>query len=81
MGGYRSTTSSWSLAARSGSSGSTNVGERVVFGEITNYAEGGWASFDPPEFDQELGAFWDASGHRRLPWLNLPRRKSHKSAR
>lgn len=51
-----------------------NVGERVVFGEITNYPEGGWASFDPPEFDRELGTYWDLDGSRRLPWLRLPSR-------
>lgn len=35
-----------------------NIGERVVFGEITNYPEGGSGSFTPPEFDEQLGRLW-----------------------
>ena len=34
------------------------VGGRVVFGELTNYPEAGSGSFDPPSFDEELGAWW-----------------------
>jgi hypothetical protein len=35
-----------------------NIGERVVFGELTNYPNGGWSNFEPLEFDDSLGAFW-----------------------
>ena len=35
-----------------------NIGDRVVFGEITNYPEGGCARFTPPEFDEQLGRRW-----------------------
>jgi hypothetical protein len=35
-----------------------NVDERVVFGEMTCYPDGGWSAFDPPEFDRELGELW-----------------------
>ena len=34
------------------------VAGRVVFGELTNYPEAGSGSFDPPSFDEELGAWW-----------------------
>jgi hypothetical protein len=38
-----------------------NIGERVVFGELTVYPNAGLAKFDPPELDERLGALW-ASG-------------------
>jgi len=50
-----------------------NVGERIVFGEITNYPEGGAALFDPPEFDETLGALWPLDVRRGL---TLRRRNS-----
>jgi hypothetical protein len=50
-----------------------NIGERVVFGEMTIYPSGGWAGFDPPRFDEYLGALWELDlcaapplGERRL---------------
>ncbi|HEY0376716.1 MAG TPA: ATP-grasp fold amidoligase family protein [Pyrinomonadaceae bacterium] len=39
--------------------------ERVFFGEITHYPEGGSAPFDPPEFDQTLGEVWHSG--RAIP--------------
>jgi hypothetical protein len=43
-----------------------NIDDRIIFGELTNYPEGGWARFDPPEFDAELGSLWSlADGRRR----------------
>ncbi len=35
-----------------------NIHGRIVFGELTNYPYGGMAPFDPPEFDDVLGAEW-----------------------
>ena len=34
------------------------VGSRIVFGELTNYPEAGYAQFVPPDFDLELGRWW-----------------------
>jgi hypothetical protein len=34
------------------------IGDRIVFGELTNYPEAGRAGFIPPEYDRELGAWW-----------------------
>jgi hypothetical protein len=34
------------------------LGERVVFGELTNYPFAGAAEFTPAEFDRELGKWW-----------------------
>jgi hypothetical protein len=34
------------------------IGDRVVFGELTNYPAGGHSSFDPQSFDHEFGRFW-----------------------
>jgi hypothetical protein len=34
------------------------IEERVVFGELTNYPEGGTAQFEPVSFDAELGRWW-----------------------
>jgi hypothetical protein len=35
-----------------------SVGERVVFGELTNYPDAGYGRFDPPDFDRQLGEWW-----------------------
>jgi hypothetical protein len=35
-----------------------NLPDRVVVGELTVYPEGGWAAFDPPGFNRELGGLW-----------------------
>lgn len=35
-----------------------DVDGRIVFGELTNYPAGGRANFDPPEYDEILGADW-----------------------
>ena len=48
-----------------------DLGDRVVFGELTIYPVSGWASFDPPEFDAYLGGLWPARvrpRRGRLPW-------------
>jgi hypothetical protein len=34
------------------------IGERIVVGELTHYPTGGNKSFDPPEWDERLGALW-----------------------
>jgi hypothetical protein len=34
---------------------------RVLVGELTHYPGAGNRSFDPPEWDEKLGAFWTAS--------------------
>jgi len=34
------------------------IGERIAFGELTNYPEAGRVDFVPPEFDRELGRWW-----------------------
>jgi TupA-like ATPgrasp len=38
------------------------VGERIYFGELTNYPGVGCRTFDPKSFDAELGAQWRANG-------------------
>jgi len=35
-----------------------NVGGRIVFGELTNYPDGGLGIFDPPVFDAIFGSRW-----------------------
>jgi hypothetical protein len=35
-----------------------SIGERVVFGELTNYPEGGRLRITPPEFDRVWGSYW-----------------------
>lgn len=35
-----------------------NIGDRVVFGEMTSYPVSGWGWFDPPKFDAYLGGLW-----------------------
>ncbi|MFM8971499.1 MAG: ATP-grasp fold amidoligase family protein [Actinomycetota bacterium] len=40
-----------------------DVGGRIVFGELTNYPAGGRACFDPPEYDEILGADWHPPRH------------------
>jgi hypothetical protein len=35
-----------------------DVDGRITFGELTNYPAGGRANFDPPEYDEILGADW-----------------------
>ena len=47
------------------------VKDRVVFGEPTPYPVAGRGSFDPPEFDHQLGEWWT------LPGL-VPRSDSHR---
>jgi hypothetical protein len=34
------------------------IGGRILFGELTNYPSAGRGSFDPPEYDEILGADW-----------------------
>jgi hypothetical protein len=34
------------------------IGDRVVFGELTNYPASGRTRFEPPDFDRELGTYW-----------------------
>jgi hypothetical protein len=48
-----------------------DVGGRVVFGELTNYPEGGTGRFMPAAFDLELGRWWTlpSSYRRQLTWL------------
>jgi hypothetical protein len=50
-----------------------NIGDRVVFGEITAYPEGGYGRFDPPEFDARLGALWQLDTSRRSRLLRRER--------
>jgi hypothetical protein len=40
-----------------------DVGGRIVFGELTNYPAGGRGAFDPPEYDEILGAAWTPPRH------------------
>ena len=35
-----------------------SVGERIVFGELTNYPEGGNGFFRPTAFEDEIGKYW-----------------------
>jgi hypothetical protein len=35
--------------------------DRVVFGELTNYPNTGDVPFDPPEYDEYFGSFWNYS--------------------
>jgi hypothetical protein len=35
-----------------------DLGDRVVFGELTNYPEGGEARFYPQEWDATVGSYW-----------------------
>ena len=35
--------------------------DRVVFGELTNYPNTGDVTFDPPEYDDYFGSFWNYS--------------------
>jgi hypothetical protein len=53
-----------------------NLGERIVFGELTIYPVAGWPSFDPPEFGERLGALWQLAGQHR----GLSIRPSRRSA-
>jgi TupA-like ATPgrasp len=50
-----------------------NIGERIVFGEITAYPEGGSGPFDPPELDAKLGALWQLDASRRPRLLRRER--------
>jgi hypothetical protein len=44
------------------------VGERVLFGELTNYPDAGTAAFTPDEFDLELARTWTIPrSYRTLP--------------
>ena len=49
-----------------------DVGDRIVFGEMTVYPNAGRGEFDPPEFDEKLGAFWLTA----LKRLKLPERST-----
>jgi hypothetical protein len=41
-----------------------DLGDRVVFGELTNYPDAGRADISPPSFDVEWGRYWpSASSH------------------
>ena len=35
-----------------------SLGERIVVGEMTHYPTGGNKSFEPPDWDDSLGALW-----------------------
>lgn len=35
-----------------------DIGDRIVFGEMTNYPQAGTAVFNPPSFDTEMGDKW-----------------------
>jgi hypothetical protein len=35
-----------------------DLGERVVFGELTSYPAGGFVQFEPASFDAEVGRWW-----------------------
>ena len=35
-----------------------DLGDRVIFGELTNYPGGLTARFDPPEWDARFGSYW-----------------------
>ena len=39
------------------------IGGRILFGELTNYPSAGRGSFDPPEYDEILGAAWTPPRH------------------
>jgi len=57
-----------------------NIAGRIVVGELTNYPYGGMAPFDPPEFDQVLGAMWsvprryDGEAAPPIDWMHGARR-------
>ena len=38
-----------------------STGERTFFGELTHYPAAGFGKFDPPEFDLEMGSYWNVS--------------------
>jgi hypothetical protein len=42
-----------------------SIGDRVAFGELTNYPGAGLERFSPPSFDEELGAYWDPPAQYR----------------
>jgi len=44
-----------------------NVGERVVFGELTSYHNNAAPRFYPREYDRELGAYWNRDSMTYLP--------------
>jgi hypothetical protein len=53
------------------------IGDRIVFGELTNYPEAGHRSFEPASFDYQLGSWWSlpnrsGKGSRRIRKLNAP---------
>ncbi len=35
------------------------IEDRIVFGELTNYPNGGQLAFDPPEWDRLFGQFYE----------------------
>ena len=43
------------------------AGDRVVFGELTNYPDAGRANFDPASFDDDLGRWWTLPRRYRAP--------------
>ena len=40
-----------------------SLGERIVVGEMTHYPTGGNKSFEPPDWDDSLGALWPLARH------------------
>ncbi len=59
-----------------------NSRDRIFFGELTNYHNGGINLFDPREYDYEFGSYWNTDSMTYLPvkWKmpanirNFPRR-------
>jgi hypothetical protein len=44
------------------------VGDRILVGELTHYPTGGCKSYDPPDWDERLGALWpDVPALVRVP--------------
>ena len=44
------------------------IGDRIVFGELTNFPGGGIELFEPESFELEAGSYWTLPGdYRRLP--------------
>ena len=35
------------------------LGDRIVFGELTHYPAGGTGRFDPAEYDELIGSWWE----------------------
>ena len=44
-----------------------NIGDRIIFGEFTNYPNAGVERFHPREYDRRFGAYWNQDSMTYLP--------------